>query len=657
MATLTTDSERPALPAGSGKPLLDQRLTVDVSDYWFILCRRKVQVFTVFTILLTLICVYGRSRTPVYHSTCEIRIASRQPMAVIQGPKIHFFGDSSNALDTELKLISSDVTMLQLALDNIRAEISTKNLSLKPETMQYIKSMDRIQLAGHINAERQKGNTQLASITASGTDPVFTQIVAQVVADTYKDSFSEHKTQQALDTKTFIEKLQSDNAAAMQDVKDKIAATVTKVTRFGDTGQLKKDLARMQIQLDEYLLLYTDLHPKVKIIKQRIAAIDTRLQAHPEPQLHLDSLKAELVLMNTHAAALFQQVMTAQIDYKRKFEVAESEIRVTNPATLGRKQSANTRMNLIIGMVFSLLLASISAFVWEGMDTSIGKIEEVERLTNLPVIAHIPIVGKLNDTPFYKFWVKDDKRKSTLARVLYNFDQKSVAAEAYRALRTNVEFATRHLRDHKIIAISSSSPREGKTLTAANLAIAIAHMGRSVLVIGADMRRTELSALFRLDAKPGLSDLLVGSVTEDEAIRTVTDLLVSGTEWDKIMNFQGIDNLNIITGGEPPPNPAELVGSASFKQLLDSFRERYDYIILDTPPVLPVTDASIIASNVDATILIYQSNKTSRHLLLRAMHTLEKNHANVIGIVINQLSYDVTMHQSRASGYSGYGYY
>ena len=75
------------------------------------------------------------------------------------------------------------------------------------------------------------------------------------------------------------------------------------------------------------------------------------------------------------------------------------------------------------------------------------------------------------------------------------------------------------------------------------------------------------------------------------------------------------------------------------------------------PPVLPVTDASIIASNVDATILIYQSNKTSRHLLLRAMHTLEKNHANVIGIVINQLSYDVTMHQSRASGYSGYGYY
>ncbi|MDP7396290.1 MAG: CpsD/CapB family tyrosine-protein kinase, partial [Lentisphaeria bacterium] len=222
----------------------------------------------------------------------------------------------------------------------------------------------------------------------------------------------------------------------------------------------------------------------------------------------------------------------------------------------------------------------------------------------------------------------------------------------------NIDFAMRGLEKQKILAITSSSPREGKTLTSANLAIAVAHMGKSVLVIGSDLRRTELSTLFRIEPQPGLSDLLLGSVTEDEAIRTVTDLLVSDTEWDRVMNFQGIDNLHILTAGEPPSNPAELVGSDLYRELLDGFRERYDYIILDTPPVLPVTDASIIASIVDATLLIYQSNKTSRHLLLRAIQTLEKNQANLIGIVINQLSFDVTMPRSRKYGsYQGYGYY
>jgi succinoglycan biosynthesis transport protein ExoP len=682
MGTVTSDSGK--VPVRSGvRSLLDQRIHVDISDYWWILRRRKALVVTVFFVLLTLILLYSKTREPVYQSACDIRISARQPMAIIQGAHIAFFGQGDSAMDTEMELISSDIGMLNKTLINLREK--TKGSSeLSQPVIDFIDAMTPNELSGHITATRKKVGTQLVTIRVKGPDSGFTKIVANTLADTYQKSFADNKTNDALETKEFIEQLLESHNAELREIKDKIRDQSALLAELGSTETLKNQLSVQRAELTKAEIRYTQKHRVVIDLKAQIAQIEERLRAHPPPQLELAALMRQQEMMTSLSETIFTQVVTARIDYERKRSSALEEIQTIKPATLGYKQSPNIRMNAVIGVIFSLLLASIAAFVWEGMDTSIGKIEDVEQLTNLPVVAHVPIIGEVSKTPIYKFWrwqwedvrnaalamavkcgfsfasqwKRQDVRPAALSRVLFNFDQKSVPAEAYRSLRTNIDFAMRGLEKHKILAITSSSPREGKTLTSANLAIAVAHMGKSVLVIGADLRRTELSNLFRIEAQPGLSDLLLGAVTEDEAIRTVTDLLVSDTEWDKIMNFQGIDNLHILTAGEPPSNPAELVGSDVFRELLDGFRERYDYIILDTPPVLPVTDASIIASIVDATLLIYQSNKTSRHLLLRAIQTLEKNHANLIGIVINQLSFDVTMPRSGKYGsYQGYGYY
>jgi Mrp family chromosome partitioning ATPase len=220
-------------------------------------------------------------------------------------------------------------------------------------------------------------------------------------------------------------------------------------------------------------------------------------------------------------------------------------------------------------------------------------------------------------------------------------------------LRTNIHFAIGATKGKgNVIEITSTSPREGKTLTSTNLAIEIAKMGKTTLLIEADMRRPQIASLFKINEKPGLSDLLIETADESEAVRTITDILMGNSEWDRLTEVQGIDNLHIIPCGTIPPNPTELLLSNEFKKLIDKFREEYDFIIIDTPPTLPVSDSSIISPVVDGVVLVYQSDKTSRHLLLRAIQTLKKNRANLVGIVINQLSFDVILRSERG----GYAY-
>jgi Mrp family chromosome partitioning ATPase len=219
-------------------------------------------------------------------------------------------------------------------------------------------------------------------------------------------------------------------------------------------------------------------------------------------------------------------------------------------------------------------------------------------------------------------------------------------------LRTNVQFAIGAGRKSgNVVSLTSASPREGKTLTSTNLAISLAQMGKSTILLEADMRCPQIAGIFKIDEKPGLSDLLIGTANQDSAIRTITDILIADSEWDKLMEVQGLDNLNILPCGTIPPNPTELLISSEFAELIADLRSQYDFVIIDTPPTLPVSDSTIVSTVTDGTLMIYQSDTTSRHLLLRALQSLEKNQTKILGIVINQLSFDVVIHSKSQYGY------
>ncbi len=631
------------------------RISVDIVDYWWILRRRSFVVLGVAAVVFAVAFIFTKPAAPVYESSCLMRITSRSPVATIDGARVHWYGTRESDFGTELQLIVHDELLLNAAIKRIQQAVVSDSGLYPENVVQHVRSLTFQDFKSSVNAVKQQ-QADLIAISVHGPYAQYSQLATNTLARTYRENFAMSQTRDALETKQFIESQLNEIKASLAKNSTKMEESSRRISARGSMTVYQEELARLKIELSRAGERYTVDHPRIRKLNDQVAIITSELESYPRDQLSFDELDNNQSILQSMIKTLQELLIKADIEYKQKEAKALDDIQIVEEAGPGYNLTRSNRaINLVIAAVFALLMGSVSAFVWEGLDTSIGKIEDVERLTNRSVIAHIPILGPRQKKPFFTFRRKKDMPRSLGDKLLYHFDHKSVACEAYRTLRTNIQFAIMDSAENKILALTSSSPLEGKTLTSTNLALAISQTGKSVLLMEADLRRPQIAGLFNIDPKPGLTDLLIGSSTPERAIRTATDILVDSADWDKLVGEQSIDNLNVLPAGTNAPNPTELVASSAFKNLLETLRERYDCIIIDTPPVLPVADASLIAAMANGTILIYQSNKTSRHLLNRALQTLSKNQANIIGIVINQLSYDVTMPKSYYHKY-GYGY-
>ena len=210
-------------------------------------------------------------------------------------------------------------------------------------------------------------------------------------------------------------------------------------------------------------------------------------------------------------------------------------------------------------------------------------------------------------------------------------DPKNPAAEAYRVIRTSVQFAQAG-KELKTIAITSCTPNEGKSMTVANLAVVLTQAGKSVLLMDCDMRNPTVHKNFNLSNKVGLSSCIsMGTAVADAVQET------------------GIEGLDALTAGVIPPNPSELLGSERMKNILQRAKEEYDYVLIDTPPVLPVTDSLVLGSMVDGLILVIDSGEVKVEMAREVKNQLVHAGANILGVVLNKV-------RSEHHGY-GYGYY
>lgn len=210
-------------------------------------------------------------------------------------------------------------------------------------------------------------------------------------------------------------------------------------------------------------------------------------------------------------------------------------------------------------------------------------------------------------------------------------DGKSPISETYRTLRTNIQFTALDTKE-KILLVTSAGMGEGKSTTISNLAFAVAETGKKVLLIDCDMRRPTIHKVFKISNIKGMSDYLIGEVPLDKVIASVEP------------------NLDILTSGTIPPNPSELLGSKSMEKFLNDMRKEYDYILLDAPPVMAVTDAQILSTLSSGVILVVASGKAQRELAKRSKELLEAVGANIVGAVLTCI--DV-----KSSQYAYYHYY
>ncbi len=251
-------------------------------------------------------------------------------------------------------------------------------------------------------------------------------------------------------------------------------------------------------------------------------------------------------------------------------------------------------------------------------------------------------IARIQKKPEIQYIVKKVENTSIDQHIVSFHDPTSPIGEQYKILRTNIQ-SLKYEKNYKSYVITSAIDREGKTITALNLAITMAHdlNYKSVLLIDADMRKGKVSKYMGLDSAPGLSELLQGKADPD----------------DVFLN-PGIANLTFILAGKHPKNPSELLNSKKMESFLSLFKTKFDYVFVDVPPVLPLTDACILGSMVDGVILIIQAGRTQHDVIKHAESRLYQARAKTVGYVMTNIEYHVPDYLYRyIHKYDNYHYY
>ncbi|VXB52495.1 polysaccharide biosynthesis tyrosine autokinase [Aeromicrobium sp. 9AM] len=277
--------------------------------------------------------------------------------------------------------------------------------------------------------------------------------------------------------------------------------------------------------------------------------------------------------------------------------------------------SPRPKRNLALGLLLGLVLGAGMAVVRDTLDTTVKSMKVLEDLVKAPILGAIAYDA--------------DAERSPLINDLGSYAPR---VEGFRVLRTNLQFIDPDL-DRKVFVVTSSLPAEGKTTTATNLALVLAEGGERVALVEADLRRPKISSYLNIESAVGLTTVLVGRVDLDEA-----------------MQHTAIHpNLEILTSGRTPPNPAELLKSHAMTSIIKQLRENYDIVLIDAPPLLPVTDAALLAAQSDGAILVVRHGKTTNDQLRAAGERMRAVGAKPVGVIFN-------MTPTKGPGQYGYGY-
>jgi tyrosine-protein kinase Etk/Wzc len=645
-------------------------IEMNLTDYLRVIRKRKRIIALSFALVFFSTFYYTGKQTPVYNTTCKVKIEQRKSVAEILTELITWSpGDqmaSQANIITSYEVIKNAVIKLGYIEPNM----------IEEEEMPIVKAYQ-----GQITTE-QIEMTNIISITGTSSDPEKTARLVNTVAEVYKETHFENKKKEASNVREFVEG-QLDNYALQlrQDeeelqrfreenplVVERISTTASPTQADSRVASLEGEIIKAELELISLKSKYTDLHPRVITLRRKIAKsnqdLSMAIAALSAQQKDLSSKEIRLVQLKRNVSMGEDVYMMFRTKHEeaRILEAEKAEdVSIIERAMVPKTPiKPNKNLNMIIGIFSGLLIGLIMAFVSESLDTTIGRIDDIEELLKVPVLGIIPYTGlEKRKEGLFGLFKKEDKtsdvpdlHKSLVAL----FDPTSIAGEAYKSLRTNLDL-TGLKKVGNAIVITSSAPQEGKTQTLCNLGISMAQAGQKVIIIGSDFRKPMIYKLFGLKRSPGLSEVLIGKVPWQKAINTATDILLGGLEYEKILKSQGIENLHIMTCGERTPNPAELLSFHEMDDLIQDLKQEFDVILFDSSPTLPVTDSAVLGAKADGVILVYQAGKTARQALFRSKIQLENVDVKIIGVVINNLKAkyieDVTPYQK----YRYYGYY
>ncbi len=436
------------------------------------------------------------------------------------------------------------------------------------------------------------------------------------------------------------------------------ADELPQVITDGTVQALTRELSKQKQELANLLAKYQPTYPAVKQVLEQVKQLETQLTDHKakiikniETQYQVakrreadliasfGQSKNEAIQQNRESSEL--SLIKQKIETNRKnFEDLQGRLRQAevesdfSPSNIRRVQEAevpiapvkpNKALNIGLSVLIGLALGIGLAFFLEYLNNTINTAEDVERIVQLPSLGGIPSLQSLAKNKMLGISAANrngNGKKSTALTAMSNellsgHDPLSSFAESYRALRTSLLLSSAEHAPRTML-ITSSHPAEGKTTIVANTAISLAQTGAKVLVLDADMRRPRCHKILSTKNDAGLSTYLSREVPVD-----------------KVIIQHDIPNLYVMPAGPVPPNPSELLSSIKMRYLVSELQERFDHIIIDSPPVIHVTDALIISPHVDGVVIVVKSNHTPREAVQRAKQALADVNAKLFGVVLN----------------------
>jgi exopolysaccharide transport family protein len=438
--------------------------------------------------------------------------------------------------------------------------------------------------------------------------------------------------------------------------------------------KLREQQADLKIQVAQLSTQFGPSYPKLAQISSQLKEVDEQIQTETRKVAarlrgdYLAAVQRETMLRSAlekqkqeanklNESAIEYSLLKRDVDANRTLSEGLLEKLKEAGVTAGlrsnnfrivdvaRVPTAPSGPNILRNIAFALALGLSTgiglAFLLDGMDNTVRTPEQAQAISALPSLGMIPL-GSRSRTEL------GSRQKLALAsskeavELVTQSRPRSQMAESYRALRTSL-LLTFAGGPPKVILITSALPEEGKTTTSVNSAIVLAQKGTRVLLVDADLRRPSIHKTLGMGPRIGLSNLLTGNATLQQAIVPSSIL----------------PDLDILPAGTPPPNPAELLASSKMRNVLEELRQQYDHVVIDTPPTLSVTDAVVMSTSADAVVLVIRSGHTTKPALRRAREILTQVNARVCGVLVNavDLNSPEYYYHYEYQGKYGHGYY
>jgi len=681
-----------------------------VRDYLRVVSTRRLLVFSVFLMTVVAAGLWVYTRTPIYRSGSLLLIKPGNPkvapFAGVMDETAYVSAPRHSFLETQMRLITADRIvertfhhfgvgkMPQFAqaknpLDKFRRLFSVVPVRRTwlvevtfdwPDARQgaqildyhageyvedYTTRKEKMAAEGLRNLEKERAELEPTLHACSAQLQAFKEKHKTVAFDREHDTVREGlmARQKAEDDA----RKERDKAKAQLDQIEEVVANDTppenlpKVLSSQQIGGYLREKVKCEQDLDEGLKRFGVNHPEIKRLKTRLDRISKSIQLEIDKIVQAARLtfeEAEKLLADRlrekkqyedevqsfnklndeykklkakfdGKQAVYAKVVGRidEIKIARASSIKGDTIRVESPPKQ-ETEPAKPRKTLIMGLasLLGLALGIGLAFLFDGLDTTLKTKADIARQLGLNMLGYVPEVPELRGSR---------RRHSQVALAMLRHPRSAVA-EAFRSIRTALSFAVA-AQDVEHILVTSASPSEGKTLVAVNIGAAIAQTGKNVLLVDADMRKPAVHKIFEADQTPGLTNLLVGE---------------GAARLEDVVRDSEVPNLHYICCGAIPPNPAELIGCDRMKALLAKMAGTYDCVIIDTPPVVNVTDATVLCSAAQGVVLVIRSFRTQRELARRAVEVLGESGARFLGVVLNNV--DIPR---GAYGYDGYYYY